>query len=79
MKQRLILGVGENSALIRAAACEAFKFLDLQLDPLKNENYPVDADVLASESAARIFVVHTQEDWPIAQECWHLVMNAVVS
>ncbi len=66
-------GIGENSPLIRAAACEAFKFLGLQLDPVKNENYPVDVDVAAPKSAVSIFVIHTQEDWAIAQDCWHLL------
>ena len=65
-------GVGENSSLVRAAACEGFGFLGLQLDLAKNEDHPVDANVAALDSAERVFVVHTQEDWAIAQECWHL-------
>jgi acetate kinase len=66
-------GVGENSPLVRAAACEGFGFLGIQLDLAKNENHPVDADITAQDSAVRVFVVHTQEDWAIAQECWHLL------
>jgi acetate kinase len=66
-------GVGENSPLVRAAACEGFGFLRLQLDPVKNESHSVDADIAALDSAVRVFVVHTQEDWAIAQECWHLL------
>lgn len=66
-------GVGENSALVRAAACEGFGFLDLQLDTAKNEGHPVDLDIATLTSALRVFVVHTQEDWAIAQECWHLL------
>ncbi len=69
-------GLGENSALIRAAACEGFGFLGLQLDPIKNENHPVDIDIAARESAVRVFAIHTQEDWAIAQECWHLLKNS---
>ena len=65
-------GVGENSAVVRAAACEAFGFLGLKLDGEKNQNSPVDEDIAAVDSAARVLVIHTQEDWEIARECWKL-------
>ena len=66
-------GVGENSAVVRAAACEAFGlFLGLKLDGEKNQHSPVDEDIAAVDSAARILVIHTQEDWEIARECWQL-------
>ena len=65
-------GVGENSAVVRAAACEAFEFLGLKLDGEKNQHSPVDEDIAAVDSAARVLVIHTQEDWEIARECWKL-------
>jgi acetate kinase len=65
-------GIGENSAAIRNAACEAFEFLGLKLDCQKNEAAPADTDIAAADSAIRVFVVHTEEDWAIAQECWKL-------
>ena len=65
-------GVGENSAVVRAAACEAFGFLGLKLDGEKNQHSPVDEDIAAVGSAARVLVIHTQEDWEIARECWKL-------
>ena len=65
-------GVGENSAVVRAAACEAFGFLGLKLDGEKNQNSPVDEDIAAVDSATRVLVIHTQEDWEIARECWKL-------
>ena len=65
-------GVGENSAVVRAAACEAFGFLGLKLDGEKNQHSPVDEDISAVDSAARVLVIHTQEDWEIARECWQL-------
>lgn len=64
-------GVGENSAVVRAAACEAFGFLGLKLDGEKNQHSPVDEDIAAVDSAARVLVIHTQEDWEIARECWN--------
>jgi acetate kinase len=68
-------GVGENSALVRAAAVEAFEFLGLKLDKQKNNASPVDEDIAAVDSAIRVLVVHTEEDWAIAQECWKLAKN----
>jgi len=65
-------GVGENSAVVRAAACEAFGFLGLKLDGGKNQHSPVDEDIATVDSAARVLVIHTQEDWEIARECWKL-------
>jgi acetate kinase len=65
-------GVGENSAVVRAAACEAFGFIGLKLDGDKNKQSPIDRDIAAVDSAVRILVIHTQEDWEIARECWKL-------
>ncbi len=65
-------GVGENSAVVRAAACEAFGFIGLKLDGEKNQQSPLDRDIAAVDSAVRILVIHTQEDWEIARECWKL-------
>ncbi|MDM9380155.1 acetate kinase [Chlorogloeopsis sp. ULAP01] len=68
-------GIGENSSEIRAAACESFEFLGLQLDPQKNTRSPEDRDIATANSKVRILVIHTQEDWAIAQECWHLLCS----
>lgn len=65
-------GVGENSPVVRAAACEAFGFIGLQLDGEKNQHSPVDQDIAAVDSAVRVLVIHTQEDWEIARECWKI-------
>lgn len=65
-------GVGENSVAVRAAACEAFEFLGLKLDSQKNHASPADTDIATADSAIRIFIIHTEEDWAIAQECWKL-------
>ena len=65
-------GVGENSAEVRAAACEPFGFLNLKLDDEKNAASPVDQEISTSDSSVRVLVVHTEEDWEIARECWHL-------
>ncbi|MBD2177334.1 acetate kinase [Pseudanabaena sp. FACHB-1998] len=62
-------GVGENSPEVRAAACQNFEFLGLQLDHLKNQQRGRDVDIATEESKVRVLVIHTQEDWQIACEC----------
>jgi acetate kinase len=66
-------GVGENSAAIRAGACEAFEFLGLKIDSAKNAKSPKDTDIAAIDSAVRVLIVQAQEDWAIAQECWGML------
>jgi acetate kinase len=68
-------GVGENSALVRSAAVEAFEFLGVKLDEQKNQASPADTDIAVTDSAIRVLVVHTQEDWAIASECWKLAKS----
>ncbi|MBD2727186.1 acetate kinase [Nostoc sp. FACHB-892] len=69
-------GVGEHSAEIRQAACEAFGFLGLKLDIERNQQQPVDEDIATPDSAVRVLVIHTQEDWAIAGQCWQLLKNS---
>jgi acetate kinase len=65
-------GIGENAAEVRTASCESFAFLGIKLDAQKNSQSPADAQISAANSAIPVFIVHTQEDWAIAQECWKL-------
>ena len=65
-------GVGENAAEVRAAACESFGFLGLELDEQKNARSPADEDIATADSPVRVVIVHTQEDWAIARDCWNL-------
>lgn len=69
-------GVGENSPEVRAAVCEKFAFLDLNLDPRKNGNVSPDVDISAPDSAVRALVFRAQEDWMIAGACWNLASTA---
>ena len=66
-------GIGENSPELRAAACANFGFLGLKLDPVKNEQASADQDISLSDSTVRVLVVHAQEDWAIARDCWRLI------
>ncbi|MEA5487043.1 MULTISPECIES: acetate/propionate family kinase [Pseudanabaena] len=65
-------GVGENAPLVRERACAGFEFLGLKLDLDKNDQRLMDVDIAMPESLVRVLVIHTQEDWEIARECWHL-------
>ena len=66
-------GIGERAAWIRAAACESMGFLGLRLALEKNENKPIDQDIATADSTVRVLVIHTQEDWAIAQDCWQVL------
>ena len=69
-------GIGENSAEVRAAACSNFAFLGLAIDPAKNLTSGSDRDIATTHSAIRVLVIHAQEDWAIARECWKLSLAA---
>ncbi len=66
-------GVGENSPEVRAAVCDNLAFLGLALDREKNAQIYADADVSAPDALVRVLVIHAQEDWMIARECWNFV------
>jgi acetate kinase len=66
-------GVGEKSPLIRQAACEAWEFLGLKIDPEKNQQHQLDVDIATPDSNVRVLVIDTLEDWAIAQQCWQLL------
>jgi len=68
-------GVGENSPEVRAAACDNLAFLGLRLDQGKNTQSPVDEDISAPDTTVRVLVIHAQEDWMIARECWNLLQT----
>lgn len=68
-------GVGENSSIVRSQACQAFEFLGLKLDEQQNENHPVDKDIATADSTVRVLVIHTQEDWAIAQDCYRCISS----
>jgi acetate kinase len=72
-------GVGENSPEVRAAVCKQFAFLGLRLDERKNAQSPADADISAPDATARVLVIHAQEDWMIARECWNLAQTTTSS
>ena len=69
-------GVGENSAPVRSAVCRSLEYFRIQLDEGKNERSPVDKEISLPESGIRVMVVHTDEQWEIAQQCAKLLNAA---
>ncbi|BAQ64400.1 acetate kinase [Geminocystis sp. NIES-3709] len=68
-------GVGENSPIIREKICEKFDFLGLKLHHKKNSQFCQDTNIATDNSSVKILVVHTQEDWAIAKQCYN-IMNS---
>jgi acetate kinase len=66
-------GIGENSWRVRSAVAKKFGFLGLKLDAAANTACRPDADIAAADSAVRVLVIRTQEDWQIAKECVRLL------
>ncbi|CUI16011.1 acetate kinase [Candidatus Protochlamydia naegleriophila] len=64
-------GIGEHAAYIREKTCEGLAYLGVRLDLEKNhqDKSDQDLDIAASDSAVRILVIHTQEEWMIAKGC----------
>ncbi|TVP63895.1 MAG: acetate kinase [Leptolyngbya sp. LCM1.Bin17] len=70
-------GIGENSPLVWQRACEPFEFLGLKLIPDDDLSQASgDQDIAAADSAIRVLVIHTQEEWAIAQACISLLHSA---
>ncbi|HTP87483.1 MAG TPA: acetate kinase [Bryobacteraceae bacterium] len=65
-------GIGENTPLLRTRVAARFAFLGLKLDESVNQQSPADTEISAPDSAVRVVVVHTEEDWEIARECHRL-------
>jgi acetate kinase len=65
-------GIGENSPEVREAVCARLGYLGLELDLGTNQQSQVDQDVAARDSKVRVLVVHAQEEWAIARQCWRM-------
>ncbi|GKT31968.1 Aliphatic acid kinase, short-chain like protein [Aduncisulcus paluster] len=67
-------GIGENSALIREIVCSGLDGMGLNIDPTKNNkrsNEP--RGIATNSSAARIFVIPTNEEYVIASDTYKIV------
>ncbi len=66
-------GIGENADEIRSRVCAELEYLHLSIDHAKNAASLIDQEISATGSAVRVLVIHTEEDWEIARECWQLM------
>ena len=67
--------IGETEPVVRQRTCDAFGFLGLRLDSDLNASSSADADIAAADSAVRVVIVRSQENWQIAAEsveAWRL-------
>ncbi len=70
-------GIGENAPEVRAKTCEGFAFLHLQLDSQKNAASRPDTVISTPDSNVSVLLIHTEEDWEIARECWHTLHTSL--
>jgi acetate kinase len=68
-------GIGENAGEIRSRVCTELEYLHLSIDQAKNAASPVDQEISTAGSAVRVLVIHTEEDWEIARECWQIMQT----
>jgi acetate kinase len=60
--------IGETEPVVRERLCEAFAFLGLRLNADLNAASPRETDIAASDSAVRVIIVQSQENWQVAAE-----------
>jgi acetate kinase len=68
-------GVGENSSAVREATCAGLTFLGLELDAARHESSGQDWQMSSPNSSVQVWVIHAQEDWAIARDCWQLAQS----
>jgi acetate kinase len=67
-------GIGENSSLIREIVCAGLDGMGLIIDPTKNNKRSgKPRDIATNSSAARIFVIPTNEEYVIANDTYKIV------
>ena len=67
-------GIGENAPPIRELACSDLKSLGYELDAEKNNRtVGVEAEISTAASKARIYVIPTNEELPIARDTFRLI------
>ena len=62
--------IGESEPDIRAAACQPFMFLGLQIDQGKNVQSILDSDIAGPGSTVQVLLIKSQENWQIARESY---------
>jgi acetate kinase len=63
-------GIGENASLVRERTCQELSYFGINLDVTANRSTPEDTEISTPDSPVKVLVIHTEEDWAIAQKCW---------
>mgnify|MGYP003663557051 FL=1 len=67
-------GIGENSAIMRALACENLDFLGIDLDENKNNLRSKDIrEIQSNKSKVKILIIPTNEEIEIAKQSYQLI------
>jgi acetate kinase len=66
-------GIGEHVAEVRSAACAPFAFMGLALDEAANSQASPDCALGAPGAQVQVLLIHTEEEWMIARDCWRLL------
>jgi acetate kinase len=70
-------GVGQHSAVLRAAALDGLSRLGIEVDPSRNEARSSDARFVSAEgSDVAVLVVPTDEEWEIARQALEVVRGS---
>jgi acetate kinase len=68
-------GIGENSAEVRAAACEGMQFLGIEIDEARNTSAEKEKSISKAGAKADVLVVPTNEEMVIALDTMDIVKN----
>jgi acetate kinase len=69
-------GIGENSSYIRKLVCADMDYFGIELDAAKNEIRSKEIRVInTSNSKTKVLVVPTNEEFEIANQVYHLLLN----
>jgi acetate kinase len=72
-------GVGEHTPALRERVGAHFRFLGLEVDAARNEGASGDRDISAAQSRVRVLVIHAEEEWEIARECYRAAKDQPAS
>jgi acetate kinase len=72
-------GVGEHTSALRERVAANFEFIGLKIDAAKNHAPSGDSDVSAPRSKVRLLVIHAEEEWEIARECYRAAKDQPAS
>jgi acetate kinase len=61
-------GVGENSSVVRAMACEGLEFMGIEIDGAKNDVRGKEAVISSDAAKVKVLVVPTNEELVIARD-----------